>query len=169
MPLKLRALEPSDLDLLYELENNTSEWSSSSSPLPYSRFALKQFIKRSLTEDIYNLRQVRLVIEEVNDSTSQSIGFIDLCDFSPQHQRAEVGIILFPQFRRLDYAPKALSLLCDYARALSLHQLYAYVLEDNLPSQKTFERADFTKVACMKDWFLQENYYKNAIFYQKRL
>lgn len=169
MPLKLRALEPSDLDLLYELENDTSEWSSASSPLPYSRFALKQFIKRSLTEDIYSLKQARFVIEKVNNEEATSIGFIDLCDFSPQHRRAEVGIILFAQFRQFGYGPQALALLCDYARALSFHQLYAYILEDNLSSQKAFEKIGFTRVGCIMDWFLQENDYKNVVFYQKRL
>lgn len=169
MALKLRALEPSDLDLLYELENTSTEWASTSSPLPYSRFALKQFIKRSLVEDIYSLKQIRLVIEECTGEKSLPIGFIDLCDFSPKHRRAEVGIVLFPQFRQQGFGTKSLLLLCDYARALSLHQVYAHVLEDNISSQKAFQNAGFVVSGCMKDWFLQEHSYKNAIFYQKRL
>ena len=39
--IHLRALEPSDLDFLYELENNTDIWEISGTTTPYSKHVLK--------------------------------------------------------------------------------------------------------------------------------
>ena len=42
----LRALEPEDLDFLYEVENNESIWELSTTIVPYSKYVLKQCEKR---------------------------------------------------------------------------------------------------------------------------
>ena len=44
----LRALEPEDLDFLYQLENDSSIWEVSNTTTPYSRFILKQYLDNSL-------------------------------------------------------------------------------------------------------------------------
>ena len=41
----LRAVEPEDLDIMYEMENDPSMWDISSFTVPYSRFVLKQYIE----------------------------------------------------------------------------------------------------------------------------
>ena len=43
----LRAVEPEDLDLMYLIENDTQLWTSGVSTVPYSRYALRQFILKS--------------------------------------------------------------------------------------------------------------------------
>ena len=40
----LRALEPEDLEFLYELENNELVWEVSNTSTPYSKFLLKQYL-----------------------------------------------------------------------------------------------------------------------------
>ena len=42
--LKLRALELSDVDLLYKWENNTSIWNVSNTLVPFSRESIEQFV-----------------------------------------------------------------------------------------------------------------------------
>lgn len=168
--MKLRALEPSDLDLLYAFENDPSEWRFSATTAPYSRWVLKQFIHRSLQEDIFSLKQMRLLAETNIEHRSQAVAFVDLSEFSPQHRRAEVGIAVLPHHRNQGFGSQALRLLCEYAKSiLSLHQLYAYVVEDNLPSLRLFRSAGFEEKGVLSDWFLHESCFKNALLYQKRL
>ena len=60
--VRLRAMEPEDLDLLYRIENDVKLWHVSTTNVPYSRFTLHEYIANS-TGDIYVDRQVRLMIE----------------------------------------------------------------------------------------------------------
>ena len=48
----LRALEPTDLDILYKWENDTALWVVSDTVAPYSREALWQYLETN-TGDIY--------------------------------------------------------------------------------------------------------------------
>jgi len=65
--LKLRALEPSDIDLLYEWENNEKLWYLSNTITPFSRFTLEQYILNS-HQDIYTTKQLRLMIDKKNSN-----------------------------------------------------------------------------------------------------
>ncbi len=58
----LRALEPEDLDFLYEMENDESLWEVGSTNVPYSRQMLLDYIATACA-DIYADRQVRFIIE----------------------------------------------------------------------------------------------------------
>ena len=42
--VKLRALEPEDLEILYTIENNQSEWNVGATNVPYSRYVLRDYI-----------------------------------------------------------------------------------------------------------------------------
>ena len=95
--VRLRAMEPEALDLLYEIENDIETWHVGAVNVPYSRYLLHDYIAHA-TGDIYADRQLRLIIE---DKKGNSVGLIDLVDFDPQHSRAEVGIILQTKHRRL--------------------------------------------------------------------
>ena len=39
----LRALEPEDLDFIYEIENNEAIWNVSNTQTPYSKFLIRQY------------------------------------------------------------------------------------------------------------------------------
>jgi acetyltransferase, GNAT family len=167
--VRLRALDNNDLDLLCTLENDPALWPCSATSAPYSRYALQEFIIRAATADIFALRQLRLVVEVVTP-TPEAVGLVDIFDFDPAHRRAEVGIALLPEHRQKGYAHDALLDLCRFAHdMLSLHQLYAYVPEDNVPSHRLFAGCDFTHTATLPDWFLYANAYKSALLWQKRL
>lgn len=60
--IRLRALEPEDLEWLYSVENDEELWQWGSSNVPYSRYSLKTYIAES-RHDIYADGQLRLVIE----------------------------------------------------------------------------------------------------------
>ena len=139
--IRLRALEPEDLEWLYSVENDEELWQWGSSNVPYSRYTLKTYIAES-RHDIYADGQLRLVIETEDEHLV--LGCVDLMDFSPRHLRAEIGILLFPEYRGRGVATKVLGMLVSYAREhLYMHQLYAivsgcsFVSEEVLVSKKT--------------------------------
>ena len=89
--IHLRALEPEDLDFLYEIENNESIWEVSNTQTPYSKWVLKQYLENA-QQDIFEAKQLRLVI--VFSETNEKIGLIDLFEFDAKNSRAGIGIII---------------------------------------------------------------------------
>ena len=43
----LRAVEPEDLDLMYQIENDPESWDISNFTVPYSRYMFREYIKSS--------------------------------------------------------------------------------------------------------------------------
>ena len=150
--LKLRALEPSDLDILYKWENNTENWLISSTVVPFSKAVLEQFIKNS-HEDIYTSKQLRLIIvDKVRDKV---VGAIDLFDFDPINKRAGVGILIDAQERGKGFGYMALEQFKAYCfQFLQLHQLYADILTTNTASVALFAKCEFNNCGCKKEWIL---------------
>ena len=54
----LRALEPTDIDFLYQLENERGLWEVSETQLPFARHLLQQYLLNA-TQDIYEAKQFR--------------------------------------------------------------------------------------------------------------
>ena len=110
--IRFRAIEPEDLDILYHWENNTAFWEVGVTLAPFSKYILRQYITES-HKDIYELRQVRFIIELSNTHTP--IGLADLFDFDPHNSRAAIGILIDTPFQKKGYAKQALALLEEYA------------------------------------------------------
>lgn len=163
--IKLRALEPTDLDFLYELENNESIWEVSNTTTPYSKFILKQYLDNA-HRDIYEVKQLRLVISE--KAGNRPLGFVDLFDFDPKHNKVGVGIVIFKlQDKGKGFAAQSLQLVCKYAfNHLNMHQVYANISEDNKRSLQMFEKLGFKRTGIKKDWILSAGTYKNEFLYQ---
>ncbi|HNX54061.1 MAG TPA: GNAT family N-acetyltransferase [Prolixibacteraceae bacterium] len=165
--IRLRALEPEDIDILFEWENDTEIWEISNTCEPFSKYILAKYIKDS-QRDIYESKQIRLVIETLD---GVAVGAIDLFDFDPFHFRAGVGILIHNKNdRKLSYATDALELLCKYSlEYLRLHQLYANITEDNIASIHLFKKVGFALVGIKKDWRRTANGWKNELLFQKIL
>ena len=161
--ISLRALEATDLDFLFSVENNEDFWEVSGTQTPYSKYILQKYLENA-QQDIYEAKQYRFVICNIQNTP---VGMIDLFDFNPQHQRVGVGILILPEYQKRGYASEALNLLIDYAFFhLNVHQIYANITSDNTNSIALFEKAKFKKVGVKKDWtFVKENY-KDEILYQ---
>ena len=163
--LNLRAPELADLDYLFHVENDTRQWMVSSCKVPYSRFQLQRYVETNV-HDIYADKQLRLMVECVEDK--QLVGIVDLFDFSPADHRAEVGIVIDPAYRGRGYGREALALLCHYAEhVLDLHQLYAYVFEDNALARQLFASCGFSEVATLKDWVFVGKKYRSVCLCQR--
>ena len=165
--VRFRALEPDDIDLPYEWENDSEIWEVSNTYEPFSKYILAKYIKES-QRDIYESKQVRMIIET---HEGKAVGAIDLIDFDPFHFRAGVGILIHDEKdRKLGYATDALQLLCNYAtNHLRLHQLFANISADNLASIKLFETNGFELSGTKKDWRRTMDGWKNELMFQKIL
>ncbi|WGK64915.1 GNAT family N-acetyltransferase [Croceiramulus getboli] len=161
----LRALEPEDIDMLYDIENREEYWELSGTQAPYGRHLLQEYIANAY-KDLYEAKQLRFVI--CLRETQRVLGLVDLFDFSPRHFRAGVGILIIEaEDRRHGYALETLEILKAYAfKQLDLHQLYANILEENTASQRLFEKVGFVLVGIKKDWRRLQGSYKNELLYQ---
>jgi len=163
--VQLRALEPSDLDFLYQLENDTSIWEISGTLKPYSRKVLKGYLENA-HRDIYEVKQLRLCICKTDGEVA---GLIDLFDFDPKHRRAGLGIVIAdPGDRNKGLGAEALSLLCGFAfKVLDLHQVYANILAENTESIHLFEKMGFEKIGLKKQWIRSHTGFKDELMFQK--
>lgn len=159
------------MELLYRIENDTDFWRHGSTTVPYSRYALRQFITDS-TGDIFRDGQVRLVIEikeETGANTWKAIGFADLVNFDAIHLRAEIGLLILPEFQGRHYGKAAMNTLCRYAQSLHLHQIYAIIATTNKPATQLFSRLGFEASALLRDWLRFEDGFVDAVVWQKVL
>ena len=162
--IALRALEPEDLEFLFETENNESFWEVSDTQKPFSQFLLKQYLENAHL-DIYEAKQLRLVITEKLNKTA--IGMIDLFDFNPQHKRAGIGILVHEKYQKNGFASEALQLLISYSfQYLGVHQLYANITSDNTKSIALFKKHKFTEVGLKKDWIYSNGTFKDELLFQ---
>lgn len=148
--ISLRALEPSDADLLYRWENNQALWPVSFTQVPFSKFILEEFTNTAFN-DIYTNKQLRLMVNKTG--TSETIGIADLFEFDPQHQRTGLGIYIEEPFRKTGCALECIELLKEYCfKTLFLKQIYAHVSASNTASIALFEKAAFEKSGLKKCW-----------------
>ena len=133
----LRPLQLSDLDFLFEIENNKENWKYGTEDKQYTKEELTNYIANA-KQDISNAGQFRFVI----DFENTPIGFIDLFDYITNS--AGVGVIIVKNYRRRGFSKEALELLIDYAtNTLKIEKLHCNIQKDNLASIKLFTSCGF--------------------------
>lgn len=160
----LRALEPEDLEFIHIIENDESIWEISNTQTPYSKFLIKEYLENA-HKDVFEVKQLRLVISNFND---EALGLIDIFDFDFKNSRAGIGVLVKePEDREKGYGKEALSLLINYCFThLGLHQLYCNISEENESSINLFEKQGFKKIGLKKDWNFVNGSYKNEYLFQ---
>lgn len=163
--ISLRALEPEDLELLYEWENNSKHWMISNTVTPFSKYTLKRYMENS-HKSIYETGQLRLMIDLTEEK--KTIGTIDVFDFDPFHKRAGLGILIADEEqRRKGYASMALKCLIDYCfKTLQLHQLWCNILANNCESMDLFKKQGFVEAGIKKEWIKTSDGYLDEYFFQ---
>lgn len=161
----LRALESSDLELLYVSENDTAIWKVSNTITPFSKDVLELYL-HSAHQDIYTNKQLRLMICLNQNHTP--IGTIDLFDFDPMNLRVGVGVLIFEEFRRKGYASEAIDLVKKYTHeTLMMNQLFCNISSSNSDSIALFEKAGFEKIGTKKQWNqISKNIFEDELMYQ---
>ena len=151
----LRKLEPDDLPLLYEWENDSCSWLDGDTHNPLSHEDLREYILRT-TGDIYQDGQLRLMICPTPDS--EAVGCVDLYNVDIRNRKAAVAIYISRKYRGQGFAQNALRELRLYVtNILCFRMLYALVREKNKISLRLFQSADFQNVATLPKWVNEGN------------
>ena len=161
--IQLRAIEPTDLELLYLWENDPDVWRVSETIAPMSRERLARFISDQVY-DLYATRQMRLMI----DVEGVAVGCVDLFDFEPLHRRFGIGILIYAdEHRRRGYARRVVEMVKGYARnTLDLKQIWVTIDEDNPASIALFEGCGFRLSARRKEWINRAGKFIDELEYQ---
>lgn len=196
--VRLRALEPEDVDRLYIWENDRDMWPFGGTRAPLSRHQLWEYAT-NYDANPFAAGQLRLIIEHAtatdnalpqsshSSQSSQSshnsynsqnshsspipCGVIDLYDIDPVNSRAMVGIMVAPQWRSRGIATRALELVGEYCRdTLGLATIASEVASDNLPSIRLFGgKAAYRQVGERPSWYRRGERFVSALLFQKQL
>ena len=161
-------MEPGDVDVLLEMENDPSVWRVSNTSAPFSRFQIEQYVLGA-PNDIQANRQLRMMID-YDEPVHKMItaGAVDLFDIDLFHRRAGIGIVVSTRYREKGIAAAALNILCKYAfETLNLHQLYCSISADNSASVALFEKGGFTRCGVRKQWLARQGGWTDEYMYQR--
>lgn len=163
--IKLRALEPADVDTLYLWENDPEHWKVSHTLTPFSRQLLEAYIES--VNDLYSDKQLRLVIQDLE--SGKAMGTVDLFDCDFKNRRTGIGILIADvENRGKGIGIRVLSLILPYCfETLAFHQVYCNILSDNLKSLKLFEKFGFERAGLKKDWTFHNGHFYDEWTLQK--
>lgn len=146
--LRLRAVEPEDVDFILECENDAQAWRWSDYKAPLSR---SQLMTYALTYDAdpFSAKQLRLIAEY----DGKPVGIADLFDISAPDSRSTAGIAIHPDFRHHGYGGKTLAKLKEYCSGrLGLRQITAEVATENKAALSLFEKEGFQRLCTLPSW-----------------
>lgn len=162
--ISLRAPEPSDLEFLYQWENDTSLWCYSDTLAPLSKHLITDWIVNYNPNPI-ETHQLRFMITAKESGIT--IGTIDFYDIDFLNSRCAVGILIATDFQRNGYAISALSCGINYIiTKLGIHQIYAYIPDGNIPSEQLFSAAGFKYSGTLRDWHRIGNSFRDIHLWQ---
>ena len=163
--IRLRAIEPYDVDFILRTENDSRVWEGTDTVAPFSRALLNQYVG-NYNPDIFAAKVLLLIIEDVR--TGERLGMVNFYDFDAVNRRVYVGYMVDEQFRGHGIATGALALAVAYCRDyLGVHQMSAIVAFDNTPSRRLLESSGFTVSGRLKSWFARGRSYADAYIYQR--
>jgi len=165
--IRLRAMEPGDIDVLYEWENDPSIWPVSNTLAPFSKKQIEEFVMNS-SHDIFADRQLRLMVELAGNHLSNiAVGTVDLFDFDPFHLRAGIGILIIKPYQNQGFAGEALQIIIRYCfETMGIHQLFCNISPDNTTSLRLFIKMGFVQCGNKKEWNKQGLVWKDEWMFQ---
>lgn len=163
--VRLRALEPEDLELIYLLENECNDPTVAATSVPVSHYVVKQYLETT-SHDLFVDGALRLVIEN-NDGVA--VGTVDLTDFNPQHSRAEIGLTILQAHQGKHYGRMAMEAVEEYAHRHCIHQLYCIISNQNEGAQRLFHLLKYNVTATLPDWLQTPEGYISATLFSKIL
>lgn len=159
----LRAMEPTDVDWLFDVENDMSLWHCGNTTSPISHADLKALVAHS-DLDLYQSRQMRLMI----DAEGETVGAIDVFEFDPFHLHASVGIVIIEKHREKGYAADALTTFGQYLTdTFGIVALSATIEADNTASRRLFESCGYELVGRKKQWLRRGKEWVDEVEYEK--
>lgn len=166
--IRLRAVEPGDVDLMYEWENDCDIWPVSGTTEPVLASSAGALRRTASGHRRGALR--RTTAADHRNAVEFQAGRGDRpVRIRPIHRRAGIGILIYEQSDRgRGYASDAVETLCRYAHdTLRAHQLWCNVGADNEASLRLFRSAGFTEIGVKRDWLWRPDGYHDEVMLQK--
>lgn len=154
----LRPVSLRDTEIILKWENDSSLWEVTSSPGPYNREEIREFIEKST--NVFEQRQMRWIICLFEDDVP--VGALDIFEYDPVKRTAGIGILIAEtKNRNHGLGNEALQTFITFARqTLGFKRLHCMIHIDNHASLRIFEKAGFrikglkyfrNKKACQLD------------------
>lgn len=107
-----------------------------------------------------------VVLAIIHRKSGTHIGNVGLHRIDWVHRSAEIGIMVGEKkFWGKGYGRQAWQLMTEYAfKKLNLHRLFAWILEENLPSLKAAEASGFRKEGRIRDVLYKDGAYHAMIY-----
>ncbi|MCB0409515.1 MAG: GNAT family N-acetyltransferase [Flavobacteriales bacterium] len=158
MKVYLRPPHTSDVDILFEWENNPDNWEVSDTKDAFIKKQIEDFVQS--THDIYINQQYRFMI--CLEQTDEAIGCIDLFEFNEQQKRVGVGILIGNEKeRKKGFARQSLQLLVDYCKnQLKVRCVFCHIFKENTNSIRLFEKCGFRFIEERELFGKPVNYYE---------
>lgn len=153
LKVRLRAVEPEDVDFMLECEKDRASARWTDCRAPYSRHQIETYAL-SYDADPFSAGQLRMIAQTCETPEEEkSIGIIDLYDISEKDSRAFVGISIHPDYRREGYGLAALKELEVFNREKTgLNQLLAKISAKNPAALRLFRKSGYCTVALLPQW-----------------
>lgn len=85
-------------------------------------------------------------------ATTELIGEVNYCDYSPVHKRVEIGIEIAPDQRNLGYGEDALYHFLDYLFfEMQVREVALALIFNNYPALKLYVKLGFQETEVVKD------------------
>lgn len=163
--LRLRAVNPEDANIMWEIENDSTQWIENCMAAPLSNTIITDYAL-SYDADPFSAKQLRLIAELKEDKNV--IGIVDLYDISAINRNAFVGIYIIPKFRNEGFGERALILLEKFTFSLlNLNNIGAKIVIDNKESVKLFKKLNFSECGCLPNWIVSGKESKDLLFFSK--
>ena len=155
-PVQLRPLEREDLRFVHLLDNNASVmryWFEE----PFETFAE---LSSLYDQHVHDQNERRFIVME----GSTRVGLVELVEINLIHRRAEIQIIIDPNFQGRGLASKAMRLALDYGfKVLNLYKVYLYVDKVNAKAVHIYDKLGFMTEGELVDEFFSSGAYRTAL------
>jgi ribosomal-protein-alanine N-acetyltransferase len=116
-------------------------------------------------EDLYK-QKVGIWWKILDKERGEALGGIGMNNYQKQHNRAEIGYWLLPEYWGKGIVAEALEAMVDYLfREWGLHRLEAVVEAGNSNSSRVLERAGFTYEGTMRDFEIKKGKYISLLMF----
>lgn len=162
-PVYLRALELSDLERTHKWHNDPELYKMLGGTFRYtSRATEEDWLRRKQTYSV-SVSEVNLAV--CLAESLQHIGNIYLRNMDWVARNAELHIFIGePDQRSKGYGEAAVRLLINYAfQDLGLLRLYLFVLEDNTPAMRVYEKCGFIVEGKLRRHAFKEGKFKDVL------
>ena len=165
--IRLRAVEPRDAEILWEVETDSNQWRDNGMMAPYSRHNLEEYAKNYDADPIRS-GQIRLIIERKEDK--KIVGITDLYDISALGRTAFLAVYVLRDERRQGLARRAITQMEKYAHVLlNLRVLCAKVSAENQMSQQMFPSMGYEKCGELPEWLYNAGHAASLLLFAKKL